>query len=64
MVALGTGMAALTLFTARQLFDATMQFFDLPTHIVRVLNDLRGQSLFWAIGNNPVNVAVRGNQLE
>jgi hypothetical protein len=25
-----------------QLFEATMQFFDLPPHVVRVLSDLRG----------------------
>ena len=25
------------------------------THVVRVLSDLRGHSLIWAIGNHPVN---------
>jgi hypothetical protein len=50
-----------------------MQDFDLPTHILRVLSDLRGHSLLWAVGNQPVNtwtalrlvqcqcVAVRGD---
>jgi hypothetical protein len=45
MVALRAGLAALALFTAGQLFEATMQFFDLPTHVGRVLSDLRGQGL-------------------
>ena len=34
MVMLRTRFLALVLFTARQLFDAAMQFFDLPAHVV------------------------------
>ena len=64
MIALRPCLPALTFFSARQLFEAAMQFFDLPTHVVHVLSDLRGQGLCWAIGNDPVNVAVRGDQLE
>jgi hypothetical protein len=45
MIALRTRLATLAFFTTRQLFDAAMQFFDLPTHVVRVLSDLRGQGL-------------------
>jgi hypothetical protein len=41
-----------------------MQFFDLPAHVVRILSNLRGQSLIWAIGDDPVNVAICGNHLE
>ena len=72
MITLRAGLAALTFFGAGQLFEATMQFFDLPSHVVHVLSDLRGQGLCGAIGNHPVNpptngdfvVAVRGDQLE
>ena len=52
MIALRPSLPALTFFSARQLFEAAMQFFDLPTHVVRVLSDLRGQSLCWAVGNH------------
>lgn len=45
MIALRTRFATLAFFTARQLFDAAMQFFDLSAHVVRVLSDLRGQGL-------------------
>lgn len=41
-----------------------MQFFDLPSHVVRILSDLRCHSLIQAIGDHPVNVAVCGNNLE
>jgi hypothetical protein len=41
-----------------------MQFFDLPVYVARVMSGLRDQSLIWAIGNDPVNVAVCGNYLE
>jgi hypothetical protein len=44
MVALRTRFPALALFTARQLFDAAMQFFDLPARVVRILSDLRSGS--------------------
>jgi len=40
-----------------------MQFFDLPSHVARFLSGLCGQSLIWAIGNDPVNAAVCGNSL-
>ena len=49
MIALRPGLSALTFFGAGQLFEAAMQFFDLPTHVVRVLSDLRGQGL--SLGN-------------
>ena len=64
MIALRTRFAALTLFATRELLQASMQFFGLPTHVVRVLNHLRRQRLIWAISDHPVNVAVRGDQLE
>ena len=61
MIALGTRFAALTLFATRQLLESSVQFFDLPAHVVRVLSDVGGQGLIWAIGDDPVNVAVWGN---
>ena len=64
MVSLRAGFATLTLFSASQLFEPSVQFFDLPAQVVRVLSDLSSQSLIWAIGNDPVNVAVWGDQLE
>lgn len=64
MIALRTCFAALALLCAGQLLQPTVQFFNLPTHVVRVLSDLRSQSLIGAIRNHPVNVAVCGNQLE
>jgi len=64
MIPLRPPFAALALFRAGQLFQSTMQFFDLPTHVIRVLSDLRGQGLIGAIRNHPVNVAVCSDQLE
>ena len=64
MIALRPARPTLTLFAARQLFDVAMQFFDLPAHIVRVLSDLRGYRLIQVIGDDPVNVTVRGDYLE
>ena len=64
MIALGARFPALTFLASRELLEAAMQFFDLPTHVVRVLSDLRRESLIWAIGNHPVNVAVCSDQLE
>ena len=64
MIALGACFTALAFLATRQLFDAAMQFFHLPTHVVRLLSDRRGQGLIWAIGDHPVNVTVCGDQLE
>ncbi len=64
MIALRAGHAALALFTASQLLEASVKFFDLPAHVVRVLSNLRRHGLVWAMGNHPVNVAVCGDQLE
>ena len=64
MIPLGTCFATLTPFDSRQLLESTMQCFHLPAHVVRVLNGLRGEHGIKVIGDNPVNVAVCGNQLE
>jgi hypothetical protein len=53
--------ATLAFFGSRRLLE---QFFDLPVYVARVMSGLRDQSLIWAIGNDPVNVAVCGNYLE
>ena len=53
--------ATLTLFTAGQLFQSPVHFFDLLTHVTRIFRHLRGHSLIQIIGNDPVNVAVWGN---
>lgn len=58
VIALGASFAALALFGAGQLFEITVQFFDLPAHVTRVLSGLRSQCLIWAIDDQPVNVAV------
>jgi len=63
IVTLRTRVVALALFTAGQLFQSAVQFFDLLAHIVRVLSVLRGQQLIAAIRNHPVNAAVYGDQL-
>ena len=64
MIALSSARPTLTLLAARQLFEVSMQFFDLPAHGVRVLSDVRGYRLIQVISNDPVNVAVRGDYLE
>jgi len=64
MVALGAARPTLTLLAARQLLEIPMQFFDLPTHVTRVLSNLRGDRLIQVIGDDPVNVAVWGDYLE
>ncbi|TRX00049.1 hypothetical protein [Candidatus Methylobacter oryzae] len=43
VIALRAGLAALAFLGAGQLFEFAVKFFDLPTHVVRVLSDLRGQ---------------------
>jgi hypothetical protein len=64
VIPLRAGLAALTLLGAGQLFEFAVKFFDLPAHVVRVLSDLRGQVVIQLIGDEPVNVAVWGDQLE
>lgn len=64
MVPLRACTAALALFATRQLFEFPVQFLDLPAHVIRVLNNVCGQSLIGAIRDHSVNVAVGGNQLE
>ncbi len=41
-----------------------MQLFDEPAHLVPVLNNLRVDRTWGAIGDHPFNVAVRGDHLE
>jgi hypothetical protein len=43
MISLGSGLAALALLRARQLFDFAVELLDLPAHVVRFLSDLQGQ---------------------
>ena len=64
VIALRTGFATLAFGRASQLLQFAVKFFDLPAQLVRILSDLRDHSLIQIIGNDPVNVAVRGNQLE
>ena len=64
MIAVGAGFATLALLTAGQLFQASLQFFDLPTHVAHLLSDVRGDDLTLLIGDEPVNAAVCGNHLE
>ena len=64
MVALRPCLAALALFRAGQLFDFAVGLLDLPAHVVRFFGGLRGQVFIKIIGNEPVNVAVCGDQPE
>ena len=65
MIALRTRLAALALLAPRELLEAPMQFFNLPADVVRGLQrPARSRTLIGAIGDDPVNVAVRGDQLE
>jgi hypothetical protein len=41
----------MTCFSSGQLFETAMQFFDLSAHLIRILSDLRGQIIIWAIGD-------------
>ena len=64
MIALQERFPVLVLFTAGQMFDAAIQFFDLPVCIVRVLSNLCDQRLIRAIRNHPFNIAfVATNQV-
>ena len=54
----------LTLLTAGQLLESSVQFFDLPAHVTGLFRPLRRYGLIEVIGNDPVNVAVWGDQLE
>ena len=64
VIALRPRRPTLTPLTARQLLETPVQFFNVPTHVAGVLRHLRCHSLIEVIGNDPVNVAVWGNQLE
>ena len=64
VIALGAGSPTLTLLGPRQLLESAMQFFDLPAYVTCVFRDLRRQRLLQVISNDPVNVAVWGDQLE
>jgi len=54
----------LTLLRPRPLLEPSVQFFDLPAYVTSVFRDLRRQGLLKVIGNDPVKVAVGGDQLE
>jgi hypothetical protein len=54
----------LPLLRPRQLLKPAGQFFDLPAHVTRVLRSLRPPGLLQVMGNDPVTVAVWGEQLE
>ncbi len=64
MIPLRPLLPALTLFTAGELFKFPMKLLNLPTHVVRLLSDLRGTGRVQVVGDDPVNVAVCGYQLE
>ena len=76
MVALGAGGAALAFLSPDELLEFPMQLLDLPAHGVLVLNDVRGEPsvsitlrllVVWfqvTVGDDPLNVAVWGDQLE
>jgi hypothetical protein len=54
----------LAFFRPRQLFDFAVELLDLPAHVVRLFGDLHGQFVVKPISDEPVNVAVCGDQLE
>ena len=64
MITLRAGCSTLTFFTASQLLEFSVKFFDLPTQLIRFLGNLRGHGLIEVIRDDPVNVAVWGNHLE
>ena len=64
MIPLRPRRPPLTLLTARQLLKSSVQFFDLPTHVAGIVRHLRCQGLIEVIRNDPVHVAVWGDQLE
>jgi hypothetical protein len=43
VIPLRAGLATLAFLGAGQLFEFAVKFFNLPTDVVRVLSDLRGQ---------------------
>ena len=63
MVALRARLTALTFFRPSELLKFTVKLLNRPTLGVLVLNGLR-LDWVWVIGDNPVNVAVCGNDLE
>ena len=64
VIALRSRGPTLTLLRPRPLLKPSVQFFDLPAHVTQVFRYLRRQGLLKVIGNDPVNVAVWGDQLE
>ena len=64
VIALRPRRPTLTLLRAGQLLQSSVQFFDLPAHVTRFFRHLRRHGLIEVISNNPVNVAVWGDQLE
>jgi len=64
VIALRPRRSTLALLTARQLFEAPLQLFDLPTHVTGVFRHLRRHRLIQSIGNDPVNVAVMAHILQ
>src|SRR5512141_2205581 len=64
VIALRATFTTLAFFRSGQLFETSMQFFDLPTHITHLLSNLRVQCLLWAVRNHPVNVAICSDYLE
>ena len=64
VIALRPRRPTLALLTARQLFKAPVQLFDLPAHVTGIFRHLRCHGLIQILGNDPVKVAVWGDQLE
>lgn len=71
MITLRTCITALAFFTASELFEFAVQLFDLPAQGILLVHILRSDRTLvvafarvGAIGNQPVNVAVWGHNLE
>jgi len=64
VIALRPRRPALTFLTPRQVFESPVQLFDLPAHVTGIFRHLRRQGLIEVIGDDPVNVAGWGDQLE
>ena len=45
VIALRPSPSTLALLTAGQLFESSVHFFDLPTHVTRIFRHLRGHGL-------------------
>ena len=64
MIPLCASCATLALCAAGMVLQPPMQFLDIPPHVVRLLSDLRRDGRVQVIRDDPVNVAVCGDQLE